>query len=700
MSISATQGSNSVINTIENQIQYIENNIGKIKNKQELSKQIENTQEKLDDVLFYEKQIDINEITKCQQRLDRIKNIFEHGAAAPASQPPSAPVPAPHSQSFPQRSFNHVAPSPLPTTPSPQQPAPSPQPSTMNQGFRSTLPQQPQAAPISVDVSQLLSRLCIQPQPPAQQPTATPTTPPVFSAFTPPVQSNVQPQRASTPSPQEVLTQNQSFLELLKQKDPISYYWVWLHHFPVERYNAVTKTGSYFMTKEEQRKFETGYNALFQDKLQGKFNFATSFQPLLIKMLDQAKNSLSSDSLMKNPVFLELFKLYDSPSCEMAIQTFQTMASLSSRAASLQPQPPAQQPTATPTTPPVFSAFTPPVQSNVQPQRASTPSPQEVLTQNQSFLEVFKQKDPISYYWVWLHHFTVDCYNGATKTGSYFMTKEQQRKFETEYNGLYKLQDKFSLVTNIQPLLSIMFDQAKNPSPDGNNLIQNPVFLELLKLYDPSSYEMTVRNFQPPARSSMPPQRTFQATASLPSYPASLQQQLPVQRPTTTPTTTQVSTAFAPPVQSSLQPQRAPTLSPQEVLKKNLDFLTILELMDRTSYYCTWFTHYSVEQFTAITQTGTLLMTESEKKQFQTLCDARFQASLSGKFNFREQFKKYFAELQEQEREALSPVKRTPNEIALKHGILTKNPIFLKLLEIYDVFAYSQVIYKTKFPTL
>ncbi len=533
MSISATQGSNSVINTIENQIQYIENNIGKTENKQELSKQIENAQEKLDNALFYEKQIDINEISLCQQRLDRIKNIFEHGAASPASQPPSAPVPAPQSQSFPQRSFNHVAPSSLPTTPSPQQPAPSPQPSTTNQGFRSTLPQQPQATPVSVDVShvdvpQLVSRRYIHHQPPAKQPTATPTATPVFSVLTSPVQTNVQPQRTSTLSPQEVLTQNQSFLEAFKQKDPISYYWVWFNHFPVDCYNGATKTGSHFMTKEEQGEFETEYNALSQDKLRGKFNFATSFQPLLMKMLDQPRNSASSDSLMNNPVFLELFNLYNS-----------------------------------------------------------------------------------------------------------------------------------SL-----------------------------------------SYEMSIQNLpSPPPRSVMSSQRTFQPTASLPPYPTRLPPQPPVQLPTTT-TTTTTQVALAPPVQSSLQPQRTSTLSPQEVLKKNLDFLTFFELKDKTSYYCTWFTHYSVEQFTAITQTGTLLMAKFEKERFQDYFYPRSEASLSGKFNFQEQFKKYFVELQEQEKEAFSTVKRPPNEITQKHGILTKNPIFLKLLEIYDNFAYAQVIYgrKTGYP--
>ncbi len=294
MSISATQGSNSVINTIQNQIQYIENRIEKIENKQELSNQIEDAQGKLDNLLFYGKEIDIIEISICQQRLDHIKNIFKRGATATAS------------QSLPQRSFNHVALSSLPTTLSQQQLSPSPQPSSINQDF----------------FSQSLSRTTAPQQP--QQPTATTTTPPVSSVLTPPVQSTVQLQQASTLSPQEILKRNQEFLTDLELWDRTSYYCTWFQCYSsVEQFKAITETGTLLMTESEKQQFQTQCDLRFQSILLGTFNFREKFKKYFVEMQEQEKEALSSVKrppneiaqkhgiLTKNPIFLKLLETYD-----------------------------------------------------------------------------------------------------------------------------------------------------------------------------------------------------------------------------------------------------------------------------------------------------------------------------------------------------------------------------------------------------
>ncbi len=151
-------------------------------------------------------------------------------------------------------------------------------------------------------------------------------------------------------------------------------------------------------------------------------------------------------------------------------------------------------------------------------------------------------------------------------------------------------------------------------------------------------------------------------------------------------TTTQPLTTTA--TQASAQPQ---PLSPQEILKTNGEFLERMDLTKpRGHYYWVWFQNYTVAHFKAVTETGTHLMTKEDQDTFKTRSDQLYQDSLAGKFVGHKEILRYIQATLRQPAHAAHIVFPL-DDITAKHGLLKDNPLFLKLLEIYDPATYSQV---------
>ncbi len=132
--------------------------------------------------------------------------------------------------------------------------------------------------------------------------------------------------------------------------------------------------------------------------------------------------------------------------------------------------------------------------------------------------------------------------------------------------------------------------------------------------------------------------------------------------------------------QASAQPT---DLSPQEILKRNREILEEIKSKNSEgSYYWTWFKNYTVAYFREVTETGTYLMTKEDQETFRIECSRLLLDINARKFDPLKELGCYLNEMS---------LTKPSGSLIAKYGPLNKNPSLLKLLEIYDPVAYSEL---------
>ncbi len=270
-----------------------------------------------------------------------------------------------------------------------------------------------------------------------------------------------------------------------------------------------------------------------------------------------------------------------------------------------------------------------------------------VIEQNRAFLDSFQDKYYIGYFWTWFKLSLED--NGkrfdAVRHGT-LLTNQEKETFKKEFDAIYDRsyltgEKRFVFANEFTPYYAQMLEQRKHNG--SSPLLDNPAYLKLLEVYDSRSYD----------------QLMFGAKESAPS-------------PT------------------SSQPKPSDAQPPNPIIEQNRAFLDPLQEKYPIGYFWVWL-NMSLEdngkRFDAVCQ-GTHLLTEQEqetfKKEFDAICD---RASLTGEKRF--DFRAEFVSFNQQMFKPFGEGKRVPN--------LPENPIYLKLLKIYDANFYAQLMKEKKF---
>ncbi len=441
---------------------------------------LETLQQRLDDFLFYGTGVEINDMTQCQVKLDKVKSAFQRGIAGPssttASESPSTPkllaasALPPSSRATPPigQPKQVVSVSLLPSSSFPVSQSLQPQsssPPKLTGGFSF----QPSTSLRAFPLEQ--SNMASYSSSPAITTTTTTTTPTVTTTTTTttrpmttnttqrsqdntPKSSSLAPSSSAAVRPSQVVNQdvvkkNEGSLSGMLLDDFAAYYWVWMYEYTSDDFKNAMETGSKLLTKEDGQQFKAYYNDIKADG----FDFYTAFRYDFNVTLEKYKNkSIDSRDLLSNPVRSKLLNFYVSKYYEK----------LKSE------------------------------QEHLFYSTDSNLSPKQVVKANEAFLSLLWMRKPLAYYWTWFNSMQDDgkIFKAATQSGTYFLTQADKTRFTNYFLDVVdkiKYQE-FDFHSRFQP-----FVEEFEHYPNGR-LSNDPIFFELLKLYDSDYYDRAMKS--------------------------------------------------------------------------------------------------------------------------------------------------------------------------------------------------------------
>ncbi len=499
---------------IQKELEALSTQVNSSQKNEGVEKTLETLQQRLDDFLFYGTGIEINDMTQCQVKLDKVRSAFQRGVvAAPssttASGSPATPQLVASSQPAPISSGKVFSVSATPSAslsqpPQPQQnrsdktlstslaklsfqqtsfTAPSAnstsdrQFSPLNTGFSGEgIAPAPNSAsdPRSTSLRAFPLELLNMPSysssriVPTTTTTMTATTVTTTNTMAQPAATMTTAAHAQGPasappmhaaaapsSPQkinkDVVKANEQLLASFKLSDFAIYFWVWMKKYSVDDFKQAMEIGAKELTKKDLAAFEAHYQEAKAKKAIGDFDFEKDCRPVYDWVLNKCKEE-GSDFQSHNLAYAQLPSFY--------------VATYYDALKSEQEQ----------------------IYSGKSITRAS--SPKQIVEANQSFLSLLWMRDPLLYYWTWFRSMpdNGETFKAVTQSGSVLLSKEDKAAFEKTFknsvresvNGNLEFKSKFDhYVKEFQRL------------PEGT-LSKNPVFWELFKFYNLDAYNRAI----------------------------------------------------------------------------------------------------------------------------------------------------------------------------------------------------------------
>ncbi len=258
---------------------------------------------------------------------------------------------------------------------------------------------------------------------------------------------------------------------------------------------------------------------------------------------------------------------------------------------------------------------------------------QPVLKENHRLLEQFAADDPIVYYWVCFTYYTNIAFRKVWETGSLPLPEGRVKQFKALFNEEKQKAGAFDFHQKFRSKYEIALESYQRGLLDSRTLLANGAFSKLLALY-------------------------------ITKYQKELESEL-----------------------EQSYPKPVDTTSPEQVIKANQAFLSLLWMKNPLAYYWTWFDlfievddfkqAYAGEIFIAATRSGTKFLTETDKETFKKHFETIFESLSKGEFDFRSKFKPYA--------DGVSG--------SSKCG-LSSDPAFWELLKIYDLSRYNAIFFR------
>ncbi len=417
---------------IQAEIEALSAQVNRSQKTEEVEKTLETLQQRLDDVLFSTPEIGIGEITQCQLELDRVKNAFQRVLAAPSSATaggsPSTPKLVASSQPAPTGSEKVFSVSATPPFPS------------------------------------------ISPLIPTTTTTATTTT----ATTTIPAHPH---HPASDPPSQKVnksvVREHDQIFALIKQDDPIIYYWVWMQKFSVDDFKQAILMGTKRLTDKDLEKFQTHYHELKAKQNLGEFDVKKAFRPFYDFLLLQFKIRGSLDSF-------EPF----SPACYYLIKNYSLK----------------------------YYAILKSEQEGIYAKKSITPSspPQQILEANRAFVSLLWMQHPLCYYWTWFKEGEANgkTFKATVQLGTVLLLEDRKFNFEQAFYNVVKQVRNGKLDWRYE---FSWYVQEFEKNPKGP-LSDNPVFFKLLKFYDLDHYNRAMES-GPPSVDFLPEEAPSQSSS-------------------------------------------------------------------------------------------------------------------------------------------------------------------------------------------
>ncbi len=422
----------------------------------EVGKKLETLQQWLDDVLFNGTGVEIDDMTQCQLKLDRVKSAFQRGVAAPSS---TTSIGSP---STPKMVASSELPSFSQATSSKGQP---------EKNFSVTL-----VPPSSSSVSQSLHQQSSMPSYSHRAPTNTTTTmttrPEIATSLLVKSEGNLAVKYVKDwlkvpkiplmdggetlfeVENAAVVENNQNLLKKFWSKNDLDvFYLTWLGFYTERTFRRVWQTGAVPLKTEAVEHFEIHWNRLKAAKVLGAFDFRKDFRGKYEAVLDQHQRGvLDGRDLLANGAFSNLLSFY----------IVQYDEELKSELEQSYPEP------------------------------VNTKSSEQVIKANQAFLSLLWMKNPLAYYWTWFEWPTDDgeAFIAATRSGTKLLSETDKEAFKKYFQTIFEdfSVGKFDFRSEFKPYVDEFTTSPRC------SLSQDPVFWELLKIYDLAHYDRAIKS--------------------------------------------------------------------------------------------------------------------------------------------------------------------------------------------------------------
>ncbi len=257
------------------------------------------------------------------------------------------------------------------------------------------------------------------------------------------------------------------------------------------------------------------------------------------------------------------------------------------------------------------------------------PSPRkankEVVKTNEQLLAPLKQSDFAIYYWVWMEKYSTKDFKQTIEFGTKRLTEVDLEKFKIHYDELKEKKEdgEFDFKRDFRHLYDLALKKCKEGSSDPF-VPPSPAYAALLSFFVSQDYDAL----------------------------KSEQEML-------------------------CSKQLRGSHTPKQVVEANQAFLSLLWMKNPLCYYWTWF--HSIDPdgtlFKEVTQSGTYLLSQDDKSDFEQAFQKIVGESATGKLDFPSRFRTYVQRFEKNPQDRLS-----------------KDPVFWELFKLHDLEAYNRAM--------